>query len=75
MQPYSEQLGRTLVVLGVVIAAVGLILTFARGLRFGTMPGDLTWSGKGWQVWLPLGSSLVLSAVLTLVLNLLLKRR
>lgn len=75
MQPYSEQIGRTLIVVGVAIVLVGLLLTFARGLRFGTLPGDFTWSGKGWQVWLPLGSSLLLSLILTLVLNLLLRRR
>jgi len=75
MQSYSETFGRTLIVLGIVIVVLGLLLTFARSLRFGSLPGDFTWSGRGWQVWFPLGSSLLLSVILTLVLNLVLRRR
>lgn len=75
MQSYSETFGRTLVVLGIVIVVLGLLLTFARSFRFGSLPGDFTWGGRGWQVWFPLGSSLLLSVILTLVLNLVLRRR
>jgi len=75
MQSYSDQIGRTLIVFGIIIVVVGLVLTFARSLRFGALPGDFTWSGRGWVVWFPLGSSILLSIILTLVLNLLLRRR
>ena len=75
MQSYSDQIGRTLVVFGIIMVLLGLVLTFARNLRFGALPGDFNWTGRGWQVWFPLGSSLLLSLILTLVLNLLFRRR
>ena len=75
MPSYTEQFGRTLIIFGVVIIVVGVALTFARNLRFGTLPGDFSWSGRGWQIWLPLGSSILLSLILTVVLNLLFRRR
>ncbi len=75
MQSYSEQLGRTLIVIGVLVVLMGLVLTFARNMKLGSLPGDFHWSGRGWQVWFPLGTSLLLSLVLTIVLNLLFRRR
>jgi Protein of unknown function (DUF2905) len=75
MPSYPEHLGRTLVVFGILTVVAGVVLMFARNMRFGTLPGDFSFSGRGWQVWFPLGSSLLLSLVLTLVLNLVLRRR
>jgi hypothetical protein len=75
MQPSYDNLGRFLIVVGAAIALVGVLMTFARGLRLGHLPGDLHWSGRGWQVWLPLGTSILLSLLLTLVFNLFLRRR
>ena len=54
---------------------LGLLLSYMRTLRLGSLPGDLHWSGRGWQVWFPLGTSILLSLLLTLALNLFLRRR
>jgi len=67
--------GRLLIVVGAVLVVIGLLASSWRALRLGSLPGDLHWSGKGWQIWLPLGTSLVLSLVLTLIFNLFLRRR
>ena len=75
MQSYSEQLGRTLIVIGIAIIVAGIVLTLLRNMRWGALPGDFHWSGRGWQVWFPLGTSIVLSLILTVVLNLVLRRR
>ncbi len=75
VQPSPESLGRLLIIAGLALALVGVIVSFARALRLGSLPGDLHLSGRGWQLWLPLGTSLVLSLVLTLLLNLFLRRR
>ena len=74
-QPGPENLGRLLIIAGLGLALVGVAISFARTLRFGSLPGDLHLSGRGWQVWLPLGTSLLLSLVLTLLLNLIFRRR
>ena len=73
MSPQADvsNLGRLLVVVGLIVALIGVILSFARALRLGSLPGDIHLAGRGWQVWLPLGTSLVLSLVLTVILNLL----
>jgi vacuolar-type H+-ATPase subunit I/STV1 len=71
----TESLGRLLVVVGGVLIVMGLLVSSWRALRLGSLPGDLHWSGRGWQVWLPLGTSILLSLILTLVLNLFFRRR
>ena len=75
LQPSPDNLGRFLVVVGVVLVVVGLLLSYARTLRLGSLTGDIHLAGRGWQLWLPLGTSIVLSLLLTLVLNLLFRRR
>jgi len=49
------------------------LVLFARQLRIGQLPGDLTFSGRNWRIAIPLGTSILLSLVLTLVLNLALR--
>jgi hypothetical protein len=63
-------LGRTLIIVGLVIAAVGLAITFAGKPPFGLgrLPGDLEFRGRNWTVSFPIATSLILSLVLTLVL-------
>jgi hypothetical protein len=70
-----ELFGRFLIVAGAILIAVGILFTFARALRFGSLPGDFHWSGRGWSIWLPLGTSILLSLALTIVLNLFFRRR
>ncbi len=70
-----EPFGRVLIAAGVALIVIGLLVSFARALRLGALPGDVHWTGRGWQIWLPLGTSLLLSLLLTLVLNLFLRRR
>ena len=61
-------LGKALVVAGIALAAVGLVVQLAPWLRLGRLPGDFSFGGSNWRVYLPLGTSLVLSVALTLVL-------
>ncbi|MDQ6767105.1 MAG: DUF2905 family protein [Candidatus Eremiobacteraeota bacterium] len=75
LQPSAEGFGRLLIIAGLLLALLGLLISFARSLRLGSLPGDIHWSGRGWQVWLPLGTSLLLSLLLTVALNLFLRRR
>lgn len=67
----SEQLGRFLLWAGLLVAAVGLLLLLAGKLGIDRLPGDLVWRGENWTVYVPLGWMILLSVVLTLVLNLL----
>ena len=67
----SEQLGRFLLIAGLVLAGLGLLLLLAGRLGLERMPGDLVWQGENWTVYVPLGWMIVLSIVLTVLLNLL----
>jgi Protein of unknown function (DUF2905) len=65
------QLGRLLAVAGLGLAAVGALLVLADRfpwLRIGRLPGDLTLERGGLRVYLPLGTSLLLSALVSLLL-------
>ena len=64
-----SELGRVLVVLGVVIAVVGVaLMLFPRVPWLGRLPGDLHVERGNWTFYFPLGTSILLSLVLTLVL-------
>jgi Protein of unknown function (DUF2905) len=62
-------LGRLLIVFGIVIALVGVVLVAAGRLPWvGRLPGDIHLQRGNWTFYFPLGTSIVLSVVLTLVL-------
>ena len=64
-----SELGRALIVLGVVIAVVGLVLVFfGRVPWIGRLPGDIHVQRGNWTFYFPLGTSILLSIFLTLVL-------
>ena len=66
--------GKLLVAAGVVITMVGLVLLLAERFGLGRLPGDFSFAVGSGRVYLPLATSLVLSVVLTLLLNLFLRR-
>lgn len=69
-------IGRLLVLLGVGVALLGgLILLLGRlpGLDLGRLPGDFSWESGNVKIFFPLGTMLLLSLVLTLLVNLLLR--
>jgi hypothetical protein len=67
-------IGRTLLLVGLAVALAGAVLLLVERLGWPRVPGDLTYRGRGWTVYLPLGTSLLLSVLLTLVLWVLRKR-
>jgi hypothetical protein len=69
------QFGRILIVSGLAMAALGLVLTVGERLGLGRLPGDLVWKRKDTTVHFPLMTSLVVSVVLSVLLNLFLRRK
>ena len=68
-------LGRLLILAGLGLAAVGVVLVFAGRVPFlGRLPGDIVIQRDNWTLFFPLATMLLLSLVLTLVLNLLARR-
>jgi hypothetical protein len=70
-----DGLGRLLVIGGVMLAVVGLVLIVAPNIPFlGRLPGDIRIDNENVKVFVPLGTMLLLSLILTVVLNLLNRR-
>ena len=62
-------IARTLIVAGAALLALGLLLWLAPGLRWlGRLPGDLRIDRDGWQIFVPITTSLLVSAALSLLL-------
>jgi hypothetical protein len=67
-------MGRLLVGAGILLAAVGALLLLADrfpGLRIGRLPGDISVERGSFRFYFPLGTSIVLSVVVSLILWLL----
>jgi hypothetical protein len=64
-----NDLGRLLIGMGLVLlVAGGLLLLLGRtGIPLGRLPGDISYRGKNLSVYFPLGTSILLSVVLSLV--------
>ena len=70
----SPELGRLLVVIGVVVVIVGVLAMLGVRLPFGRLPGDISIQGERGGISIPLGTMVVLSVVLTVLVNLFLRR-
>ena len=74
----SNTLGRTLVLIGVLITVAGILLVLGGKVGFfglGRLPGDIRIERPGFQFYFPLATSIVISVVLTAVLYLLSRLR
>jgi len=59
--------GRNLVILGVIIAGLGLVVM--AGVPLGRLPGDIIWRRGQTTVYLPIVTCLVISVVLSLIMT------
>jgi Zn-dependent protease with chaperone function len=66
----SHDLGRMLVIGGLLVAAVGAVFL----LGGGRLPGDLSFGKGNARVYIPLATCLIVSIVATIVLNLFSRR-
>jgi Protein of unknown function (DUF2905) len=72
-----SELGKILVGVGLVIALAGVVLIVAArlGLPLGRLPGDMAYRGKHVSFYFPLGTSILISVVLSVLLYLLSRMR
>ena len=73
MEPSS--FGKILLLVGVVALVAGCIFLMMGRMGVGSMPGDMKFGKGNVRFYFPLGTSIVLSIILTLLLNLFLRRR
>ena len=65
-------MAKLFVIVGLVIAGIGLLMMF--GLPFGKLPGDLSYRRGNFSFHFPLATSIIVSIILTLLLNFFLRR-
>jgi hypothetical protein len=70
----SPELGRFLVVVGILLVIVGGLAMLGIRLPFGRLPGDIAITGDHGGLFIPLGTMIVISLVLSLLVNLFLRR-
>ena len=70
-----QPIGRLLVVAGLIVAVVGGLLILSPRLPWlGNLPGDIRVENENVKVFIPLGTMLLVSLILTVVFNLLNRR-
>jgi Protein of unknown function (DUF2905) len=70
-------LGRLLIGLGLLLLIAGAVVMLLGklGLPLGKLPGDVSYRGKNMSVYFPIGTSILLSIVLSLIFYLLARFR
>jgi hypothetical protein len=69
-----DSIGRTILIIGLLMVLVGGGLMLLNKLGLGRLPGDFVIHRGKTTFYFPLATSLIASLVLTLILNLLLRR-
>ena len=65
--PPVQDLGRTILILGVVLVVIGIALTLGARLGIGKVPGDVVYRRGNFTFYFPIVTSIVLSVVLSLL--------
>jgi di/tricarboxylate transporter len=65
-----DPLGRLLIIAGIILGGLGLLIVLAPNLpALGRLPGDIHIDRGNVQVFIPFGTMIVVSIVLTVLLN------
>jgi hypothetical protein len=69
-------IGKLLAAIGLVLIVIGLIMDYAPGLFswFGHLPGDIRSKGENSFFFFPITSMLIISIVLTIIINVFFRR-
>ena len=70
----SPELGRILLVIGLVLVVIGGLAALGVRLPFGRLPGDIAIEGERGGIYVPIASMIVISVILTVLINLFIRR-
>lgn len=75
MLPEFDSFGKTLMLIGLILLVVGATLHFGgKFTALGRLPGDIRIEGKNFSFYFPIVTSILLSVILTIVLNIFTRR-
>ena len=70
----SPEVGRVLLIIGIVLVVVGGLAALGVRLPFGRLPGDIAIEGERGGIYIPIATMLIVTVVLTILANLFLRR-
>ena len=70
----SPELGRVLLIIGVVLVVIGGLAALGVRLPFGRLPGDIAIEGERGGFYFPIVTMIIVSIVLTVLLNVFFRR-
>ena len=70
----TPEIGRILLIIGVLLVIVGGLAVLGVRLPFGRLPGDIAIEGERGGVYFPIVTMIIISVVLTILFNLFLRR-
>ena len=70
----TPEVGRILLVIGIVLVVVGGLAVLGVRLPFGRLPGDIAIEGERGGLYFPIATMIVVSIILTVLFNLFLRR-
>lgn len=66
-----QEIGKTLIIFGIILIVAGIILTFFQRVPFlGRLPGDILLQKKNFTFYFPLATSILLSIIISLIIRL-----
>jgi len=63
-----QQLGKWLILAGIIIALLGGVVMILCRIGLLKLPGDFEFGSRNWRIYLPIASCIVISIVLTVIL-------
>ncbi len=69
-----SEFGKTLIFFGLIMVLMGVVFTIGGKLPIGKLPGDIHVQRGNFHFYFPLATCILLSLILTVVLNLFLRR-
>lgn len=69
-----EQISKILLSVGAVLILFGLLLHLFEKIGLGRLPGDIIYEREGLKIFIPVASSILISVLLTILLNLFLRK-
>jgi hypothetical protein len=74
MSPF-DSLGKTLMIFGVILLVIGAIMHFGgKFWSFGRLPGDIQFERENFSFHFPIVTSIIISIIATILLNLFTRR-
>jgi hypothetical protein len=70
----NPEIGRILLILGVLLVVVGGLAMLGVRLPFGRLPGDIAIEGERGGIYVPIVTMIIVSIVLTVLFNIFLRR-